>query len=114
MADVFMARDTTIWPSDRPISVGSERSPCPYMRSSVATPLNTSRQSRRAIFHPMPPHPPTPPTPPATRAGIVTCGGLCPGLNNVIRSLFRMDTTKVRGKQILAAEFRIRSFRART
>jgi len=26
--------------------------------------------------------------PKATRAGIVTCGGLCPGLNNVIRSLF--------------------------
>lgn len=26
--------------------------------------------------------------PPRTRAGIVTCGGLCPGLNNVIRSLF--------------------------
>ncbi|MGV3530998.1 MAG: ATP-dependent 6-phosphofructokinase [Chthoniobacteraceae bacterium] len=25
---------------------------------------------------------------PHTRAGIVTCGGLCPGLNNVIRSLF--------------------------
>jgi 6-phosphofructokinase 1 len=24
-----------------------------------------------------------------TRAGIVTCGGLCPGLNNVIRSLYR-------------------------
>ena len=23
-----------------------------------------------------------------TRAGIVTCGGLCPGLNNIIRSLF--------------------------
>src|SRR4029453_10797192 len=23
-----------------------------------------------------------------TRAGIVTCGGLCPGLNHVIRSLF--------------------------
>src|SRR4051812_18780626 len=23
-----------------------------------------------------------------TRAGIITCGGLCPGLNNVIRSLF--------------------------
>src|SRR3954470_4536647 len=23
-----------------------------------------------------------------TRAGVVTCGGLCPGLNNVIRSLF--------------------------
>ncbi len=26
--------------------------------------------------------------PPDTRAGIVTCGGLCPGLNDVIRSLF--------------------------
>jgi hypothetical protein len=26
--------------------------------------------------------------PAQTRAGIVTCGGLCPGLNNVIRSLF--------------------------
>jgi len=26
--------------------------------------------------------------PPETRAGIVTCGGLCPGLNDVVRSLF--------------------------
>src|SRR3954451_6118294 len=26
--------------------------------------------------------------PDQTRAAIVTCGGLCPGLNNVIRSLF--------------------------
>jgi 6-phosphofructokinase 1 len=26
--------------------------------------------------------------PTQTRAGIVTCGGLCPGLNNIIRSLF--------------------------
>ncbi len=26
--------------------------------------------------------------PQRTRAGVVTCGGLCPGLNNVIRSLF--------------------------
>lgn len=26
--------------------------------------------------------------PASTRAGIVTCGGLCPGLNNVIRSVF--------------------------
>jgi len=26
--------------------------------------------------------------PPETRVGIVTCGGLCPGLNDVIRSLF--------------------------
>src|SRR5215510_12481511 len=27
--------------------------------------------------------------PAQVRAGIVTCGGLCPGLNQVIRSLFR-------------------------
>src|SRR6188474_2843885 len=26
--------------------------------------------------------------PPETRAAIVTCGGLCPGLNDVIRSLY--------------------------
>ena len=26
--------------------------------------------------------------PAKTRAGIVTCGGLCPGMNNVIRALF--------------------------
>src|SRR5262245_53576157 len=26
--------------------------------------------------------------PSQTKAGIVTCGGLCPGLNNVIRSVF--------------------------
>src|SRR5215469_17436767 len=26
--------------------------------------------------------------PARTRAGMVTCGGLCPGLNNVIRALF--------------------------
>ena len=32
---------------------------------------------RRKVFHP----------PGATRAGIVTCGGLCPGLNDVIRGL---------------------------
>jgi len=26
--------------------------------------------------------------PPETRAGMVTCGGLCPGLNDIVRSLF--------------------------
>ncbi|HZS19478.1 MAG TPA: ATP-dependent 6-phosphofructokinase [Pseudonocardiaceae bacterium] len=31
--------------------------------------------------------------PPKTRAGIVTCGGLCPGLNDVIRSLVRNLTS---------------------
>lgn len=33
-----------------------------------------------------------------TRAAIVTCGGLCPGLNNVIRSLFR-ELTRSYGVQ---------------
>jgi 6-phosphofructokinase 1 len=34
--------------------------------------------------------------PSKTRAGIVTCGGLCPGLNNVIRSLV-MEMTRLYG-----------------
>jgi len=34
--------------------------------------------------------------PSKTRAGIVTCGGLCPGLNNVIRSLV-MELTRLYG-----------------
>jgi len=36
-----------------------------------------------------------------TRAGIVTCGGLCPGLNNVIRSLFLELHYAYRVKEIL-------------
>ena len=40
--------------------------------------------------------------PPNTRAAIVTCGGLCPGLNNVIRSLvnqlyYRYHVTRISG-----------------
>jgi 6-phosphofructokinase 1 len=39
--------------------------------------------------------------PPDTRAGIVTCGGLCPGLNNVIRSLFLELHHHYRIKEVL-------------
>jgi len=40
--------------------------------------------------------------PAKTKAGIVTCGGLCPGLNNVIRSLvnqltYRYGVTRILG-----------------
>ena len=36
-----------------------------------------------------------------TRAGIVTCGGLCPGLNNVIRSLYQELHYNYRVSQVL-------------
>jgi 6-phosphofructokinase 1 len=39
--------------------------------------------------------------PPETRAGIVTCGGLCPGLNDVIRSLFFEMHHAYRVKEVL-------------
>jgi 6-phosphofructokinase 1 len=39
--------------------------------------------------------------PPETRAGIVTCGGLCPGLNDVIRSLFFEMRHAYRVKEVL-------------
>jgi 6-phosphofructokinase 1 len=39
--------------------------------------------------------------PAKTRAGIVTCGGLCPGLNDVIRSLFLELHHTYRVKQVL-------------
>src|SRR5215468_6900539 len=39
--------------------------------------------------------------PPETRAGIVTCGGLCPGLNDVIRSLFFEMHHAYRVKKVL-------------
>jgi 6-phosphofructokinase 1 len=39
--------------------------------------------------------------PAKTRAGIVTCGGLCPGLNNVIRSLFLELHHHYRVKEVL-------------
>src|SRR5215475_7879437 len=39
--------------------------------------------------------------PKQTRAGIVTCGGLCPGLNDVIRSLFLELHHAYRVKEVL-------------
>ena len=39
--------------------------------------------------------------PPETRAGVVTCGGLCPGLNDVIRSLFFEMHHAYRVKEVL-------------
>ncbi len=43
--------------------------------------------------------------PSLTRAGIVTCGGLCPGLNNVIRSLF-LELHHIYGvKEVLGFRF---------
>lgn len=43
--------------------------------------------------------------PARTRAGIVTCGGLCPGLNNVIRSLFHELYYEYGVKDVLGFRF---------
>ena len=42
--------------------------------------------------------------PAKARAGIVTCGGLCPGLNNVIRSLFLQLHHGYGVKEVLASK----------
>ena len=42
--------------------------------------------------------------PARTRAGIVTCGGLCPGLNNVIRGLVGPDVPPVRLSRDVVAD----------
>ena len=60
----------------------SERVPATIVRSVDARPADDllfelAGAREKLFFHP-----------PETRAGIVTCGGLCPGLNDVIRSLF--------------------------
>ena len=52
---------------------------------SQLTGLEPAGARRRLFFDPS-----------KTRAGIVTCGGLCPGLNNVIRSLV-MEMTRLYG-----------------
>jgi 6-phosphofructokinase 1 len=59
-----------------------ERVPATILRTADAQPdagllFELAGARRNLFFHP-----------PETRAGIVTCGGLCPGLNDVIRSLF--------------------------
>jgi 6-phosphofructokinase 1 len=60
----------------------SERVPATIVRSDDMSPaddlLFELAGARENLFF----------NPPETRAGIVTCGGLCPGLNDVIRSLF--------------------------
>ena len=60
----------------------SERVPATILRTADARPdadlLFELAGARKNLFF----------NPPETRAGIVTCGGLCPGLNDVIRSLF--------------------------
>jgi 6-phosphofructokinase 1 len=60
----------------------SERVPAVIVRNADARPpddllFELAGAREKLFFHP-----------PETRAGIVTCGGLCPGLNDVIRSLF--------------------------
>jgi len=47
------------------------------MKSAKVFPAFQKAGPRKNIFH----------DPAATRAGIVTCGGLCPGLNNVVKGL---------------------------
>src|SRR5215813_14099572 len=64
------------WVSD------SERVPATIVRSVDTRPADDlvfelAGAREKLFFHP-----------PDTRAGIVTCGGLCPGLNDVVRSLF--------------------------
>ncbi len=60
----------------------SERVPATILHTADAPPdaglLFELAGARKSLFF----------HPPETRAGIVTCGGLCPGLNDVIRSLF--------------------------
>ena len=45
--------------------------------------------------------------PPKTRAGIVTCGGLCPGLNNVIARLVLELTHDYGVRRILGLPLRL-------
>ena len=43
--------------------------------------------------------------PPQTRAAVVTCGGLCPGINNVIRTLFFELTENYGVREVLGVRF---------
>ena len=51
-----------------------------YCERGIAIPSLEAAGPRETIFH----------DPAWTRAGIVTCGGLCPGLNNVIKGLVQV------------------------
>jgi 6-phosphofructokinase 1 len=46
--------------------------------------------------------------PPETRAAVVTCGGLCPGLNNVIRTLFFELTVNYGIKELVGIRYGLR------
>jgi len=48
--------------------------------------------------------------PSKTKAAIVTCGGLCPGLNNVIRSLFNQLFYRYKVKQIIGIQYGYEGF----
>jgi 6-phosphofructokinase 1 len=52
--------------------------------------------------------------PPQTRAAIVTCGGLCPGLNNVIRTLFFELTANYGIREVLGIRFGYQGLNPRT
>ena len=51
-----------------------------FYKKKIAVPSLEAAGPRETIFH----------DPAWTRAGIVTCGGLCPGLNNVIKGLVQV------------------------
>ena len=51
-----------------------------YLAKGIPVPSLEVAGPRQTIFH----------DPAWTRAGIVTCGGLCPGLNNVIKGLVQV------------------------
>ena len=51
-----------------------------YLAKGIPVPSLEAAGPRETIFH----------DPAWTRAGIVTCGGLCPGLNNVIKGLVQV------------------------
>ena len=53
---------------------------CEFYKKGIAVPSLEAAGPRETIFH----------DPAWTRAGIVTCGGLCPGLNNVIKGLVQV------------------------
>ena len=49
--------------------------------------------------------------PPQTRAALVTCGGLSPGLNNVIRSIFLELHHKYQVKEVLGFQYGYRGMK---
>jgi 6-phosphofructokinase 1 len=52
--------------------------------------------------------------PPQTRAAVVTCGGLCPGINNVIRTLFFELTENYGVRTVLGIRFGLEGLNPQT